>query len=262
MLAVVPTALAVLAGIGLGLGLGGRLSNASRWRPQLWPVAVAGIALELLIRVASMSGGFAVFVDVVATVLLVIWCAANLRTPGVVVVMAGLVLNLVPTVVNWGMPVSRDAIAAAGLVTGGSIDETRLTGPRHLADGDALAWLGETIALPTSQVLSIGDVVMHLGYVLAIAAVLRGRRLRAHPDLPTIPYRQAIRALGDGPMPRRGPGTHPSQSAAARRPKPDDVGVRRLPRSSERSSERSAGERPAEGEDDLARLRARRSSRR
>jgi hypothetical protein len=251
MLALVPTLLAVLAGIGLGLGLGGTLSNAPRWRPQIWPVAGAGVALELLIRITSMSGGIAVFVDVVATALLVIWCAANLRTPGVVVILAGLVLNLVPTVLNWGMPVSRDAVAAAGLVTGGSIDETRLEGPRHLADGDVLGFLGENIALPTGQVLSIGDLVLHLGYVLAIAAVLRGRRLRADPDLPTIPYRQAIRALGDGPMPRRGPGTHPSQSAAARRPKPDDVGVRRLPR-----------DRSPDDDDGDDGLRARRSSRR
>lgn len=262
MLALLPTALAVIAGIGLGLGLGGRFSNARRWRPQVWPAAAAGLGLEVIIRLASLSGGVAVFVHLVAMAFLVVWCAANLRTPGIVLVLAGLVLDLVPTVLNWGMPVGRNAVAAAGLVTGGSIDETRLDGPRHIADGDLLAFLGENIALPTGQVLSIGDLLSLLGIALAVAAVLRGRRLRAHHDLPSIPYQQAIRALGDGPMPRRGPGTHPSQSAAARRPKAQDVGVRRLPRAwDERPIDVRDAPGGAEG-DELARLRARRSARR
>ncbi len=261
MLALLPTALAVIAGIGLGLGLGGRFWNAQRWRPQVWPAAAVGLGLELLIRVASLSGGVAVFVHVVAMALLIVWCAANLRTPGIVLVLAGLALDLVPTILNWGMPVGRDAVAAAGLVTGGSLDETRLDGPRHIADGDLFAFLGENIALPTGQVLSIGDLVTMLGIALAVAAILRGRRLRAHDDLPSIPYRQAIRALGDGPMPRRGPGTHPSQSAAARRPKAQDVGVRRLPRGHGEQLHAHHGW-AGVGEDDLARLRARRSARR
>ncbi len=261
MLALLPTALAVIAGIGLGLGLGGRFWNAQRWRPQVWPAAAAGLGLELLIRVASLSGSVAVFVHVVAMALLIVWCAANLRTPGIVLVLAGLALDLVPTILNWGMPVGRDAVAAAGLVTGGSLDETRLDGPRHIADGDLFAFLGENIALPTGQVLSIGDLVTMLGIALAVAAILRGRRLRAHDDLPSIPYRQAIRALGDGPMPRRGPGTHPSQSAAARRPKAQDVGVRRLPRGHGEQLHAHHGW-AGVGEDDLARLRARRSARR
>ena len=230
MLAIIPTVLAVLAGVGLGLVNGGSLANALRWRPLLWPLAAGGLALQVLIRVTSVSGGLAVLLEVVSTLLLLGWCAVNLRTPGVVVILVGLALNLVPTVVNWGIPVSRDAVAAAGLVENGSIDRTELTGPRHLADGDHLAFLGENIALPTGQVLSIGDLVMQLGYLLTVAAVLRGRRLKPADGIPTVPYRQAIKALGEGPMPRRGPGTHPARSAAARRPKPDDVGVRRLPR--------------------------------
>lgn len=229
MLAWIPTVIAIIAGVGLGLAGGGALSNVMLWQPRHWWTAAAGIVLNLLIRVTGLSGSLAVVVDLIASGLLVWFAIVNIRTAGMVVIVAGLALNAVPTLLNWGTPVSRSAVVTAGLVTG-SIDQTTLDGPRHLENGDWFGFLGETIAVPTGQVWSVGDIVLHLGYVLTIAAILRRRRIPgASGD--GIPYREAIRSLGDGPAPRRGPATHPSKFTPPP-PTKDDYGtkaVRRLP---------------------------------
>jgi len=239
MLAWIPTALAVLAGVGIGMVSGGHIANLSRWRPLLWQPAAVGLVLELLIRATSMRGWFAVLLDIVASGLLIWFCVANIRVGGMILIVIGLSMNLVPTVINWGMPVSRSAVISAGLVQGGSVARTELSGPRHLADdSDHLTFLGEIIPIPpTSQVMSLGDVVLLIGYVLTISSLLRNRFVpsdgnRRTPGRPSggIPYHQAIAALGDGPAQRRGPGTHPAKMAdSLKRPTEEETGVRRLP---------------------------------
>jgi len=229
MLAVIPTLIAIIAGIGLGLAGGGALTNVAEWRPRYWWAAAAGIAAQLLLAVTGLRGSPAVMIDLVASGLLIFFAVVNIRTAGMVLIVIGLSLNAVPALLNWGTPVSRSAVVTAGLVTE-SLDATTFEGPYHLEDGDWLSFLGKTIVLPTSQVWSVGDIVLHLGYVLTIAAILRRRRV---PDSQGsgIPYRDAIRSLGDGPAPRRGPATHPSKTTSLPPPN-DDYGtnaVKRLP---------------------------------
>jgi hypothetical protein len=160
------------------------------------------------------------------------FCVLNVRVGGMIVIVIGLSMNLIPVVVNWGMPVSRSAIISAGLVEGGSLANTEISGPRHLADdGDHLIFLSEIIALPpTSQVISFGDVVLLIGLALTLSSLLRNRLLpsgRRRSSRGGIPYQDAIAALGDGPAPRRGPGTHPAKQI--KRPPEAETGVRRLP---------------------------------
>lgn len=55
----------------------------------------------------------------------------------------------------------------------------KLEGARHVAtDDDTLTWLGETIALPTGQVISFGDTLLQFGYLFVTASLIRGRVLR------------------------------------------------------------------------------------
>lgn len=195
------TLLAVVAGVLLGLAKGGRLDNALMWRPVLWQLALGGVVVQIALRLSGWSGGFAVFFDIISTLAVLAFCVRNIRVGGMVVIVVGISLNLVPAIINWGTPVRPQALVSAGIVTQKELDAgVKVDGPRHLADGDVLAVLGETIPLPTNQVISIGDLILHAGYVLTIASVLRRRRVRSGtpPE-----YRQAISSLGRGPAPRR-----------------------------------------------------------
>lgn len=224
------TLLAVAAGVLLGLAKGGRIDNALMWRPQLWQLAVGGVVVQIALRLSGWSGGFAVFFDIVSTLAVLAFCVLNIRVGGMVVIVVGICLNLVPAVINWGTPVRPQALVSAGIVTQAELDAgVKVDGPRHLADGDALAWLGETIPLPTNQVISIGDLILHAGYVLTIASVLRRRRVRGGtpPE-----YQRAISPLGKGPAPVRSRRRSPTEAHERSQP-PAELGNKRpIPRRS------------------------------
>lgn len=207
-MAAVLTVVAIVGGIVLGLANGGSPQNLRRFHPELWQVGVGGLAVELVLRVGGWSGGVAVLADLLATGALLAFAVANVRIGGMVLVVAGLAMNLVPLTLNWGTPTSAAALERAGVVEKGAGTSARLEGPRHVADGDDwFRWLGEVVALPTGQVISLGDGVQLIGYLLVTASVLRGRRVRRTDGS----YRARIAPLGAGPARRRGPGLHPSR---------------------------------------------------
>lgn len=211
MAAVIPTLLAVAAGIVLGLRGGGRPTRLLRWRPVLWEAAAVALVIQVAFRVLPISGGFAVVLDLVAVAAALAFALANLRVPGMVVIVAALVLHAVPVIVNWGMPVRPGALVSAGLVEEDELDAVELEGPRHLADdGDRLGFLSETIPLPTGQVLSLADVVGLVGVALVISALMRGRRIGG--SLPTAPRRRPA-----GPRTRRPAPPPPVRRRPARR---------------------------------------------
>jgi hypothetical protein len=228
-MAMLPTLLAVLGGIGLGLLGGGRLDNVARWHPRIPALLTVGLSLELVLQLATMRNDWTILVELEAAVSLLVFAWVNRRTGGMVLVALGLLLNLAPTVVNWGIPTEPAAAERAGVIHRGTRGIVELDGPRHLATGDDhLRWLDERIALPTGQVISIGDVVLHAGYVLTIAAVLRRRKVRRGAS-GARGYGTAIAPLGRGPAPRKGPGLHPSRMGPAgipRGPMPEPVMTR------------------------------------
>jgi len=208
-MAVLLTLVAIVAGGVFGLANGGRLDRVLHYRPHLWPALAGGLVLQLLIRVTGVEGTLAVLLELVSAAALLTFAAANIRVGGMVLVVAGLSLNLVPTLIDWGIPTSRDALVTAGVVDSGERGEVQLEGPRHVAtDDDSLTWLGETIALPTGQVISLGDVLLQFGYLFVTASLLRGRVVRSADDGS---YRRRIAPLGQGPARRHGPGLHPSR---------------------------------------------------
>ncbi|MCB1285471.1 MAG: DUF5317 domain-containing protein [Microthrixaceae bacterium] len=178
-MAIIPTIVALALGVGLGLWLGGSVERARSIRPDLARTAAVALAVQILAQVIGLSGGWAVFVDLVSKGALIAFAVFNLRIGGMVVLAAGLSLNWLVTILNWGMPTSRAALERAGLIDPGTTGTVHLTGARHVADGDRLSFLGEVIALPTHQVISIGDVLTLVGVVLVIMAVLRARVLPA-----------------------------------------------------------------------------------
>ena len=203
------TVLAIAAGVARGIANGGRFERVLHFRPELWPVGAAGVAVQFLLRVTGIGGGWAVAIDILSGIALIWFALANIRVGGMVLVVAGLMLNMVPIVINWGMPTSLDALVRSGIVADPPPAVVDLDGPRHVATADdSLRWLGEVIAVPTKQVISFGDGLLQIGYLLVTASLLRGRIVRRDPDGD---YPRRIAALGRGPVRRRGPGTHPSR---------------------------------------------------
>ncbi len=231
-MALVPTLLALGIGMALGVRWGGRVDNVLVWRPPLWQLLVAGVGLTVVLDLLPWGGGFVTLLRLVALLLLLAFALVNLRVGGMVLVAAGLGLNLLVTLLNWGRPVSRWALEASGAVEDGNAANLVVHGGRTL-DGGLLAFLGDTIPLPWGQVISVGDVLLLIGVCLVTASVVRryevaGRTAgialvgtgSAYRSAGTrgsggfggpSDYRTALDALGRGPAPRRGPGLHPSR---------------------------------------------------
>ncbi len=225
-MALLPTLLAITAGAALGVHWGGRVDNLFAWRPPLWQALVGGVVVLTFLDLLPIGGSFAVLLRVLALGAVVAFGIVNLRVGGMVLVVVGTSLDLLVTVVNWGMPVSGSALVSAGIVDEADLAAVQLNGGRELAEGALLGFLGDVIPLPWGHVISIGDVLVLVGVVLVTASVARryqvggggasnyesrnGLRLvgRAGPT----DYRSALDALGRGPAPRRGPGLHPSRT--------------------------------------------------
>lgn len=170
-----------LATLGLatavGLLAGGRPAGLAAARLRWWWLAFAGIGLQLLPLAGTL--GFAVLLA--SFVLLVAFCAANLRAPGFWLIVAGLAANLVVIAANRGMPVTREALVASGqadtlrslLEHGGA--------KHHLADADdVLLPLADVIPLgpPIRQAISVGDVFVNAGAFWFVVASMRRPRAR------------------------------------------------------------------------------------
>ncbi|MDP9295148.1 MAG: DUF5317 family protein [Actinomycetota bacterium] len=169
----------VLASIGLGYVLGGRLSGFERFRLRWWPLAFLGLALQL----APVPAGLATASLIVSYVFLLMFTAANVRAPGVPLILIGLALNLAVITPNGGMPVSKDALVRSGQVS--TLEDLRNGGgvKHHLeGPGDVLTPLADIIAIgaPFDQVASVGDAFVYAGLIWLVVAVMRGAR-RADP---------------------------------------------------------------------------------
>lgn len=215
-MALLPTLLAIGIGVGLGLYWGGSLENMMTWRPLYWQALVGGIAVSLLLDLFGIGGFFGALLLILATAAILGFAIVNLRTGGMVLVVAGLGLNLFVTLINWATPVSGSALVSAGILTRKQLPEVTLTGGRELADGALFGFLGDVIPLPWGHVISIGDLLILVGITLVTASVLRqyqvgGGSPRSGMRNAPNDYRSALDALGRGPAPRRGPGLHPSR---------------------------------------------------
>lgn len=171
---------AVVIGFAIGLLRGGSVDRLADLRLRWWPLAVLG----LLAQVAVFSGpvasaledagpvGPVLYVTSTAAVGFVV--LANVRVPGLAILAAGAALNLAAILANGGvMPADPGALAAAGLGPASGYSNSAV-----LAD-PALRPLTDIFAVPAgvplANVFSVGDVLIGLGIVVAIASAM-GRR--------------------------------------------------------------------------------------
>lgn len=173
----------VVVGLAVVLGylLGGRLRAFENFRLRWWGLIVVGLAIQFM-PLPEGDGGTDVVVRTAALAvsytLIVAFAIANVRVPGMPLILIGVAANFAVIVANGGMPVSESALIDSG--HGNDIGQLQQEGldKHHLMDDDdVLTFLADVIGIPNpiGQAISIGDVFVYLGLTWLTVAAMRGR---------------------------------------------------------------------------------------
>jgi hypothetical protein len=168
---------AVVAGLIVGALLGGSPANLGRLTIRWWPLALAGLAVQLVLFSdigARLVGDLGPAVYLASTLSVLAVVLRNLRLPGLALVAIGAISNLVAIMANGGsMPADPAAIASLGDRVPPSYSNSVVVADpilRPLTDIFAMpAWL------PLANVFSLGDVLIGVGIGAAVAAGMRRR---------------------------------------------------------------------------------------
>jgi hypothetical protein len=166
---------AIVIGLVVGLVVGGRLSGLAMLEFRWAPLAILGLVIQVALFSGPISdrvGDLGPWIYVASTSLVLIVVLRNLRITGLPIVALGAFSNLLAIVANGGyMPASPSAAAAAGRDAATTYSNSSIT------DGAVLAPLTDIFALPQwmpmHNVFSIGDVLIAVGVVVAIATAMR-----------------------------------------------------------------------------------------
>ena len=167
---------AIPLGILLGLAQGGRLGNLAELRFEWGWLAFAGLLAQVVLfsePVGPLVGQAGPILYVASSLLVLVVVLRNRALPGLKLVAVGAISNLIGIVANGGyMPADPGALARAGLDPtsySNSIVTNRAAFPA-LTDIFAMPdWM------PFANVFSIGDVLIGIGIVVAIAAGMAPR---------------------------------------------------------------------------------------
>ncbi len=149
----------------VGLLAGGSLDGFGRVRLRWYPLALAGLALQLVdVPGDAFTPEFLLLM--LSFGLLLAFAVRNVAERGFPLVLAGLTLNAIVIGANGGMPVSADTLRASGQAN--LVETLREEGgeKHHLAtDKDVLLFLGDVVPIgpPFRQAVSIGDVIAYAG---------------------------------------------------------------------------------------------------
>lgn len=174
----------IFGGILIGLISGGSLRKLAAVRFRLWPLALVGLALQLVPvptfddpRVERWIGAGLL---VVSYLLVLAFVLENKQFPGFLIVLVGILLNVFVISLNRGMPVSDQALRTA---YGPEYRETRQElietgGAKHHLErpDDLLVPLADSIPIgaPVRNVFSPGDLVAYVGVMWILASATRG----------------------------------------------------------------------------------------
>lgn len=169
--------MALAAGVGIGLAGGGSLQALEHLRIRREVLIVSLFVLQAIARgriPATVATPLAKWAWVAVCILLITLLTAEFGRPGVALVQAGLLLNVIVVVLNGVMPV---AIPMNGLsrVTADAIQQSG--GFYQLAHPATLAlFLGDVLPIRIVQstfVVSAGDLVTVVGVAALIAATMQ-----------------------------------------------------------------------------------------
>jgi hypothetical protein len=173
----------VIVGLAVVFGylLGGRLRAFENLRLRWWGLIVVGLAIQfaplpegdggtdLVVRTAALA---------VSYTLIVAFAIANVRVPGMPLILIGVAANCLVIVANGGMPVSESALIDSGHGNDvGQLEQEGLDKHHLMDDDDVLTFLADVIGIPNpiGQAISIGDVFVYLGLAWLTVAAMRGR---------------------------------------------------------------------------------------
>lgn len=175
---------AIPIGIAIGWLSRGRLDGLLRLDFRWAALAVGGLLVQLVLftPIGSAVAGDALVppIYMASTLAVFVAVARNVRMPGMAIVAAGALSNLVAITANGGlMPADPGALALAGFSGPGEhTNSVVLEAPAFepLTDVYALpAWL------PMANVFSVGDVLIGVGVAVAIVAAMRREEPAAAP---------------------------------------------------------------------------------
>jgi hypothetical protein len=174
---------AVAIGLILGLASGGKLAALGATHVRFWPVALLGLAGQLVLFspvVAGAVGAWGPSLYVASTTLVLMALVVNLRQPGFWLITLGALANFAVIVANGGqMPASPDAWLALNGVA--AVPTTDFSNSVLAGPGTALAFLGDNFVLPRplpfANIFSIGDMMIGAGGALFIVQTMHGRVL-------------------------------------------------------------------------------------
>jgi len=171
---------AIPVGVILGWIRGGSLASLGEYPFRRMELLVFAFFVQIaLVQGPSLGwtpdGRIAFLLHLVSYVLLGAMLFANLRAPGMPVVLLGVMANVTVIAANGGMPVDVDRLRALGYETSAAL---LLAGEsathRALTPATRFPYLGDVLLgpqwLPGTALLSPGDLVMMLGIAWVLAA--------------------------------------------------------------------------------------------
>jgi hypothetical protein len=173
--------LALLFGILIGVLRGGSLKTLSAAQLRGVPLVFAGVVLQIASTFGERTSAHWLPLALVLASFACVggFAALNFNLPGMTLIAAGALCNLIVISVNGGMPVSLTAIERAGL------DDpfgSGAKGAHHaLTSSDHLRFLADVIPVRVmANVISVGDILIWAGLLLLIAQLMvgpKGKRL-------------------------------------------------------------------------------------
>lgn len=183
---------AILLGIVIGVVRGGSFKKLSDAELRAVPLVFVGVMLQVGSTVAERAEIHHLPLALVLASFACVFAfaALNFNLPGMTLIAIGALCNFLVISANGGMPVSRDAIAKAGL-------DDPFTGPgattvkgahRALTDDTNLRFIADVIPIRvTANVVSVGDILIWAGLLLLLQQLMVGpkgkRRKKAPPKV-------------------------------------------------------------------------------
>ncbi|HEY3213858.1 MAG TPA: DUF5317 domain-containing protein, partial [Actinomycetota bacterium] len=126
-------------------------------------------------------------------IMLVSFALINVRVPGMVLIMVGVLANFAVIAANGGMPVSADALRDSGQHAELAQMRESDADKHHLVtDSDSLTFLGDIIGMPPpiARAISIGDLIIALGLIWFTASSMRRPGTGMEREIETSPSPQ------------------------------------------------------------------------
>lgn len=169
----------IAAGLVIGRLVGGRVSDLERVHFAWWRLALAGLGVQLVLffdPVQERVGPEGPVIYVLSTLAVLAALLRNLRLPGLPILAAGAILNLIPILANGGyMPSSPAAwmeLSGSATLPASHYANVVLSGPETL-----FPFLGDVFVvpswLPMAAPFSVGDAVIALGAVVFLVSAMR-----------------------------------------------------------------------------------------